>query len=69
MRAFPSEKALVTAYWRKLALCNRVVHKSPSPSHVNARHITRVLRTHRGHASHSEAATALGPRARIHSNQ
>jgi hypothetical protein len=67
MRAFPSEKVLVTAYWRKLALCNRAVHKSPS--HVNARHIARALRMHRGHGLHGEAATALGPRARIHSNQ
>jgi hypothetical protein len=66
MRAFPSEKVLVTAYWRKLTRCNRAVHKSPR--HVNARHITRALRMHRGHASHGEAATALGPRPRIDSN-
>jgi hypothetical protein len=77
MRNFPSEKALVTAYWRKLARSNGAARKRSS--HVIAGQTRRRLRTRQHHASHprsrrygtasSEAAKELlGPRAQIHSN-
>jgi hypothetical protein len=76
MRNFPSEKALVTAYWRKLARSNGAAHKTHS-SRIFAGHTRRGLRMRQHHASlpplrryrvgSSEAAEKLrGPRSRIH---
>jgi hypothetical protein len=78
MRNFPSEKALVTAYWRKLARSNGAAHKTHS-SRIFAGHTRRRLQMRQRHASpspsrrygvgSSEAATELqGPRSRIHSD-
>jgi hypothetical protein len=50
MRAFPSEKALVAAYWRKLASSIEAAYKGRR--RVSARRAEHVLRTHRRHASH-----------------
>jgi hypothetical protein len=57
MRNFPSQEALVAAYWRKLARSNGATHKSRS--RVFARHTARKLQTHQHHASHNEAITEL----------
>ncbi len=43
MRNFPSEKALVAAYWRKLAGRVQAVHKSRG--HLSARRAAHVLQT------------------------
>jgi hypothetical protein len=50
MRNFPSEKALVTAYWRKLARSNGAAHKTHS-SRIFAGHTRRRLQKRQRHAS------------------
>jgi hypothetical protein len=66
MRNFPSEKALVKAYWRKLA--RSIGAARQSRSRVVAKHAAGKLQTRQNHASHSDAATGLAARAGIHSN-
>jgi hypothetical protein len=50
MRGFPSEKELVTAYWRKLARSSRAARKNSS--RVFAEHPARRLRTRHRRVSH-----------------
>jgi hypothetical protein len=67
MRSFPSEKALVTAYWRKLARFNGA-RRAPR-SGVHARHMSRRLRMRQRHVSHGHsAAELLRPPAQSHPN-
>jgi len=60
MRGFPSEKALVTAYWRKLARSNGVVRKNPGS--VFAEQPERRLRSREYRISHPRHGVAgVGP--------
>jgi len=58
MRSFPSEKALVTSYWRKLARSNGVVRKSRS--RFSAEHPVRRLRTRHHGVSRRRTGMAAG---------
>ena len=58
MRGFPSEKALVTAYWRKLARSNGVVRKNLGG--VFAGQQARRLRSREYRISHPRYVVAGG---------
>jgi hypothetical protein len=57
MRNLPSEKALVTAYWRKLARSIGAAYRSRS--RVSVRRAVRTLRTRQRRASHGKATTGI----------
>jgi hypothetical protein len=58
MRGLPSEKALVTAYWRKLARSNESVRKNPGS--VFAESSARRLRSRESRLSHPRYSVAGG---------
>jgi len=58
MRSFPSEKALVTAYWRKLARSNGAAHKARS--RFSAEHPVRRLRARHHGVSRRRTGVAAG---------
>jgi hypothetical protein len=64
MRNFPSEKALVAAYWRKLIRSIGLASKKRGS--VAVRRVGRVLRTPQRRASRSKAVTGIPVRRPAH---